>query len=255
MAVCVYALTSAAMPRAWPGRTAGLAGERLRALRVGRIIAIVGDLRRVPSADEPTLRRFDHVIRRLFRSVPALLPARFGTCFDTPDELTTVLRLRQASLGRALRLVRGRAQMTVRVIAPPRTAGSRRETRPARPNPTDPHDAARVSRASTRPQGVSSKVEGGSEPVVTEPFTSGADYLRRRAAERHVPGFEPVRTGVRRWIRAERVERRAAVATIYHLVPRAATTSYRAAVERAAAATGLQCVVTGPWPPYAFADW
>ena len=220
MAVCVYALASTAMPRGWPRRTAGLARERLRALRVGRIIAIVGDLRRVPSPDEPTLRRFDRVIRQLFLSAPALLPARFGTCFGTADELTTVLRLRQPSLRRALRRVRGRAQMTVRVI----------ETGRLKPAPP----SASHSR----------------------PVTGGADYLRRRAAEdRHVPGFEPVRASVGRWVRDERLERRARVATIYHLVPRAATTSYRAAVERAAADAGLQCVVTGPWPPYAFADW
>ena len=224
MKVWVYALTGAAMPQI--AQMAGIARERLRTVRVGRITAIVGHVRRVPAPDESTLRHFDRILRRLFAATPALLPARFGTCFDTLDDVTTVLSLRQASLWRALRLVRGRAQMTVRVI-----------TGRLKPAPTS-ESGAYVG------------------PGFSRPVTSGADYLRRRAAQEHdVPGFEPVRARVRRWVREERVERRAGVATIYHLVPRAATTAYRAAVEQSAAAAGLQCVVTGPWPPYAFTDW
>lgn len=241
MPQCVYALTSAAMPPI--SSITGIGRERLRTVRAGSITVIVGALRRAPGPDEATLRRFDRVVRQLFVAVPALLPVRFGTCFDTLDELTTVLRLRQASLRRAVRMVRGRAQMTVRVIAPHPEAGSR----PASPR------RQRTSRE-TGPAGPNG--EGGRELAASRPVTGGADYLRRRAAqERHVPGFEPVRARVRRWVRDERVEHRAGVATIYHLVPRTAATSYRAAVTRAAAAAGLQCVVSGPWPPYAFADW
>jgi hypothetical protein len=39
------------------------------------------------------------------------------------------------------------------------------------------------------------------------------------------------------------------------LVPRSAVAAYRAAVERAAAERGLRIVISGPWPPYAFANW
>jgi hypothetical protein len=210
------------MPQIAP--VAGIGGERLQIVRVGRITAVVGSLRRVPSPDESTVRRFDGVVRHLFRSVPALLPARFGTCFDTPEELITVLRLRQASLARALRLVRRRAQMTVRVV---------------------------TGRLKSAPANAHAYVGTGFSGPMT-----GADYLRRRAAaNRDVPGFDPVRRAVMRWVRDERVERRAGIVTIYHLVPRAATSRYRIAVERSAAAAGLRCIVTGPWPPYAFTDW
>jgi hypothetical protein len=86
----------------------------------------------------------------------------------------------------------------------------------------------------------------------------GGAYLRERAAaaarERDVPGFEPVRAAVRRWVRDERVEKREGVASVYHLVPRASADSYRTAAERAGADSGLRVVVTGPFPPYAFAD-
>jgi hypothetical protein len=222
MVVCVYALASAAMPPVTP--ITGIARERVRAVRVGGITAFVGRVRHMPAPHEPILRRFDRVVRHLFAAVPSLLPARFGTRFDTLDELTVVLSLRQASLRRALRVVRGRAQMTVRVVADR-----------SKPATTSPSRDSRVAAGLSRP---------------------GAEYLRRRAASaRHVAGFEPVRASVARLVRAEHVDHRAGVATIYHLVPRAAAVAYRGAVERSAAAAGLQCVVTGPWPPYAFTDW
>jgi hypothetical protein len=242
MVVCVYALASAVMPQVTP--ITGIARERVRAVRIGGITAFVGHVRRMPPPGEPILRRFDRVVRHLFVAVPALLPARFGTRFDTLDELTTVLRLRQASLRRALRVVRGRAQMTVRVVETDSAAGSLRETRPTKPNSIDRLDVGRGPR---------------SEPATIRPVTTGADYLRGRAEEaarqRAVIGFEPVRASVARLVRAEHVDHRAGVATIYHLVPRAAAVAYRAAVERSAAAADLHCVVTGPWPPYAFTDW
>ena len=88
--------------------------------------------------------------------------------------------------------------------------------------------------------------------------TQGTQYLQRRmadaAAARVVPTFEPIRATVRRYIRDERVETRGGVVTINHLVSRAAAARYRAAVERAADHNGVRLIVTGPWPPYAFAD-
>ena len=88
---------------------------------------------------------------------------------------------------------------------------------------------------------------------------TGTDYLRTRAAaaarEREVAGFEPIRSAVRRWIRDERVEKHARVASVYHLIPRASAESYRSAASRAAAASGTRSVISGPWPPYAFASW
>ena len=73
----------------------------------------------------------------------------------------------------------------------------------------------------------------------------------------HIPGAEPLRTAVARWVRAERVERhdRGRLAgSLYHLIPRGSAAAYRRAVERAALDERLTIVVSGPWPPYAFAD-
>ena len=225
MRLAVYALTDA---RRLPPAT-GVSGERLRLYREGSLAAVAGDVRRPPVPSPDNVRRYDGTMRRLAASTSALLPARFGTCVRDADELRFILRSRQPSLQRALARVRNRVQMTVRVLAvPPRRAANK---------------GSRGSRNNGRP---------GAQ------LGSGAQYLRHRAdaaaRERDIPGFEPVRASLQRWIRDERIEPRGSMVSVYHLIPRAAAERYQRALMRAATASDLRVVVTGPWPPYAFAD-
>lgn len=227
--LCVYALTA---DRAARIAVRGLSREPLRVIREGSVAAIVGTLPRAPRVTRDSLRGYDAVMRALAARFATLLPARFGTTFDDPVELVFVLRSRQASLRRALAQVRNRVQMTVRMV-----------------------EASGAGEAGEAP-GPGSKTPPPLLPA--PPAFRGTVYLAGRAAaaarEREVAGFEPIRAAVRRWIRDERVEKRAGVASIYHLVPRASADAYRAALERAAVASARRVVVTGPWPPYAFAE-
>ena len=59
---------------------------------------------------------------------------------------------------------------------------------------------------------------------------------------------------VRRFVKDERVERRAGIVTVNHLIPRASVPRYAAAIERAAVERHLRLMVSGPLAPYAFAD-
>jgi hypothetical protein len=184
----------------------------------GTLAAVVSDRPR-PSSSPANLRRYDRVMRELAARFPAILPARFGTSVEE-NELMFILSSRRASLARALTAVRGRVQMTIRVL--PRGAAE---------------DRAIVQ---------AEKERAG---VVT-----GRDYLAGKArAARAVAGFEPVRAAVARWVRDERVERRSGVSSVYHLIPRRSADSYRRAVQASAASAGLRLTVSGPWPPYAFA--
>ena len=239
MTLCVYALTGSAAglkPRrdepAPRVSVRGLAGERLRLVRESSLAAVVGDLSAAPRPSAENLRRYDQTMGRLAQSVPALLPARFGTCFESPEELRFVLRSRAATLRGALARVRRRAQMTVRIVDRGPLPGPLRGTRPT----------------------TSESREAGSGPA----RGPGATYLHDRAVasarERQVEGFEPVRDAVAKWLRDERVERRGGLVTVYHLIPRASAEQYRRTLTRAAAAAGFRVVVSGPWPAYAFAD-
>jgi hypothetical protein len=202
-------------------------GEPLRLINAGRVAAIAGEIPRHPAATVGRARRYDQVVRAIAQGPQPLLPARYGTCFRSIEELERTLQAREGALLRALSAVRGRVQMVVRVpdVSTDATAAPRA---PA-------HEAAGPARAAT-----------------------GAEYLLARAADaaraRHVAGFDPIRAAVRRWIRDEAVEKRGRVASVYHLIPRASAPAYEKAIRRAAAEAGARVVVTGPMPAYAFAD-
>lgn len=215
----VYALTDRA-PLVRSPR--GLEGERLRLEVIGSVGVILGDVRRRLPPSPDRLRGYDGIIRRLAQRRRAVLPARYGTILADAAELVLTVRAREAAWRRALSLVTRRVQMTVRVVPSDR---ERRRTR----RPTAAAGSARR--------------------------LTGTAYLRARASlGGDVPGVDRVREAVRRWVRDERVEQRAGIASVYHLVPRSSVEAYRRSVERVARSdAGLRLVVTGPWPPYAFA--
>ena len=197
-----------------------VAGERFSIVREGVLAAVVSDDARQRAPSPMNLRRYDRLVRELAERFPALIPARFGTLM-AEDELAFILSSRRAVLAAALKRVRNRVQMTIRVVP----------------------DGARQNSPTT------------DEPPVP---TTGRDYLiarsRAAASARAVPGFDPVRAAVSRWVRDERVEHQAGVSSVYHLIPRASVVVYRAALQRSAMAANVKAIVTGPWPPYAFAS-
>jgi hypothetical protein len=195
---------------------------------------VIGLVPRTPRPTAATLKRYDAAVRRLMETHGSVLPARYGTCAATLEELAATTLERREALRRALRLVRHRVQMTVRVFGP----GSDRGRTGVRPG-SDPGPTP------VRPR---SEYEYGA--------TQGRQFLQRRAAELQIPGAEPLRAAVKKWVRAERTERhdRGRLAgSMYHLVPRGAAPAYRSALQRAAIAADVTIVVSGPWPPYAFA--
>jgi Gas vesicle synthesis protein GvpL/GvpF len=227
--LCVYALISPVPARV---NLRGIAGERLRVMSAGGIGAVVGVLPRRPSPTLKNLRRYAAVIEAVAARTPAILPARFATTVADDDELAVILRTRPG-LRQRLRRVRGRAQMTIRVMG-------------SDPGDDATHGVRPLDTARTR----------GQTPRYES--TQGTQYLRQKMEDavraREIPGFGPIRDAVRPFVKEERVDKRGAVATINHLVARAAVDRYRAAVVRAAKTCGLRLIVTGPLAPYAFAD-
>jgi hypothetical protein len=225
--LCVYALVGSSRP---VPRQTGIAGEQLRAIAFDRVVAIVGDVRRRPQASTRNLREYATVVESIAARVPAILPVRFGTTFDDVTELMLVLRSQAPSMRRRLRAVRGRLQMTVRLVG------------------SDPHGRLRGRTPVTSRAGVRTRNKS----------TQGTRYLQQRLTmlrtAREVPELGAIRPAIRRFVKDERVERRSGIATVHHLIPRAMAERYRAAVECAAAESGVRLAVSGPFAPYAFAD-
>lgn len=222
--VCLYALVAGA---GRPVRAAGIGGERLRTVDVGGVRAVIGTVARAPKPSLAAMRRYDDIERAVMKAYGSMLPARFGTCAATVDELARAIRDRRLHIRRNLRLVQNRVQMTVRLMARP------------------------VTRSESSP----SQLRAGSEHG--DGTTQGTRYLQQRVAETRIPGADPLRAAVARWVRAERTERQSSgplAGTLYHLVPRSAVPAYCRAVGRTAAEGGLTILVSGPWPPYAFSE-
>ena len=220
MTVYVYALLGET-PR--PAAGAGLCAEPLRVLRVGDLIAAVGDMTEAPAISASTLRAHDSVVRRLAGGVDAILPVRFGALLPE-DALADVLTTRARELREALALVAGREQMTLRVLG----------------------DAVAPAQSTAA-------VDAAGE------LGPGARYLTERQAQwrraREVPELAALRPALAPLVRAERVVRHDTpplLASVYHLIDRGRAGDYQAAVE-AAAPGPIRVVATGPWPPYAFA--
>lgn len=105
------------------------------------------------------------------------------------------------------------------------------------------HDAVQLT---IRVSGTPQPVESAGGP--------GAKYLAARA--QRVPEIAPLTLATRAFVRAARAERRAvgaSFATVYHLVDRASLAEWRRAVKKTKL-EGVTITVSGPWPPYAFAD-
>ena len=142
-----------------------------------------------------------------------------------------ILRARAMSLRAALARLRGRVQMTIRIL----DAG---EARPAQPSKRTPGSEAATTK----------HARGGEDGP-------GAAYLRRRMSQdgevQHL--LAPVRRAVHRWVQGEEVTHRGGVVSVYHLVRRRSVAAYERALLGAAGEGALAIIVSGPFPPYAFA--
>jgi hypothetical protein len=182
-----------------------------------------------PAVTAAALARHDETVRRLASLVPALLPARFGEWLPDARVLAEALAPRAGEIVRALILVEGCVQMTLRVFGEPLAPGV-----PAPEVPIAAETAGKTGGIGTR-------------------------YLaaRRRAASPGLPEVAALREALRPLVRAERIERHEKgqlLASAHDLVRREEAGEYVRIVEGPAGTlAGRKVTVSGPWPPYAFA--
>ena len=200
-----------------PGRPMTIARHRLEILSVAGVGVAVERLDEPPAASEAALRTQHAIVERLHRRFDAVLPARFGS-FVPLEQLRQIVRPRRADLRKALRRVRGRVQMTVRIVTPAAT--------PA--------------------------------PIVVRTPPSGTDYLNARRAALSAsrpPLAAAVSAAVSPLVHDERVETDPAHGrtALFHMIERADARRYRASVRRVPVPRDEALTVTGPYAPFAFA--
>jgi hypothetical protein len=206
-AVYVYAFTDRWIAPLRLGTT------RLRAVPLDGLFAIASRRAASPALSEDALRRQHEAVERIAEVADAVLPARFGSLLDLED-LQRIAARRGDALRAGLARVRGRRQMTVRVL------GAERATVHEPPASGTDYLRARLR---------------------LDPAAAGAIDAIRRAVRPFVLE-ERVERGTG-----------ATLATAYHLVAVDDLDAYRAAAAAAARPiAGLAVRVSGPWPPFAF---
>jgi hypothetical protein len=83
----------------------------------------------------------------------------------------------------------------------------------------------------------------------------GTRYLEARRRSRALPELDPLRAALSGLIRAERIEQHTEpglLASVYHLIDRGGSESYRRAVE-STPLSGVRVTLSGPWPAWSFA--
>jgi Gas vesicle synthesis protein GvpL/GvpF len=215
-AIYVYALVDRKLPRM------RINGRTIESVAADDVFALAERTDRTPPISEEGLREQHDIILKLAERAPAILPARFGSLV-AEEELQKIVALRAVQLHTAFDLVRGRQQMTVRLIGATETARRSRS-----------HNATVVS-------------------------GHGARYLaeRRRAAGYPLPdAVLRLNAAVRSMVFAEKSEpgRGGVRAMVYHLIERGQSADYSRRLARVAAdVEPFAVAVSGPFPPFAFA--
>lgn len=206
--VYVFGLTARTQPPLM------VTGHHIEFIDVAGVQAAIERCPERPSLSEAALTSQHAIVMRLFEQADDLLPVRFGAWVEE-RELRDLLTTRRRAIERALDLVRGRVQMTVRF---PKAASTEA-----------------VAYSSDR--------------------ASGTAYLQaRREATRALPGEAArIATAVRDFVVAELSSPSSprASASLYHLIDRENVAPYRVAIARF---ESPEVAVSGPWPAFAFAS-
>ena len=102
-------------------------GHVIESIEMQGVYALVERSDRPPVVSEQALRDQHEVIAQLHARSDALLPARFGAFLDA-RELESIVEQRRKAIVEALRLVRGRSQMTIRLLVAEPTGAVRSVT-------------------------------------------------------------------------------------------------------------------------------
>jgi hypothetical protein len=193
----------------------GLGGAQLRTTACGEIAATFSRHRTLqPRATKRMVWAHEAVVRQLMARM-AVLPLRFGTMLAGEAALREVLDARHDALAEGLERVRGRVELSVRVLGEPPREASRAEV------------SGRAYLMARREAHHRSERAAGE---VHEPLAALSRDARLRA-----PAPPP------------------AILAAAYLVDRREVDAFKArVVALAAARDDLSIVGTGPWPPYSF---
>jgi gas vesicle protein GvpL/GvpF len=217
-----------------PAGLSGLAGERVRALLVDRLVAWVSDVAKALPVSVDGVRAHDAVVEAALETGTTPVPARFGQRFDSDDACRAALRNRAASVESLLADVQGSVEMTL--IVTPSTRRMLRDLEPVLPEMFDAETGTAPGRRyldSLRKREALTGAVRSAMDELTQALTRAAGALVRRTTVTDHTGSLPLRT-------------------ISHLIARDDLSAYNASVTAVEAGGDLRFLLIGPRAPYSF---
>jgi hypothetical protein len=196
----------------------GVDGRPLRALGDHGLVAVISDHDTRPAFTEDALWAYEHAVERLM-SHHVVLPARFGSTFETESAVRGLLLDRCEELTAAFERVRGAVELGVRASWPIAQGGS--------------------------------KVTG---PNAGTAYMLGRLEVDRRARE-IAARVDPVLGELARMSSCRVLVRPTVPVAAAYLVEHERVHEFVARVQELdATIEGAELVCTGPWPPYSFVE-
>ena len=199
------------------GDIAGLRGiqdEPLTRFSFRDALVIGGEITALPTIDAETLKAQDALVRALHDRSAALLPMRFG--MTIPEVAAIHAALANLSIMRKLQEVRGREQMTLRVLG------------------ADPSD-----------QSAENQTSGTAYLMARAKQRWPSDEMRAVSS-----GAASLVRGVH----VDSIHQQGVHGSLYHLIDRGQSEEYTRMIQMSAAQVPhVRVIITGPSPAYAFA--
>jgi hypothetical protein len=241
MSLYVYCLGDGLRESAFEG-LAGVGGARVRVLTLGGFAAVVSE-----AGDEAAAVNEENLLAHNRVNAAALaaatpLPCRFGTR-AAAERLAEYVSANEAALSAALARVRGRVEMSVKLML--KAEGQKPEVE---------GEGGESPRASAGGAGRGAAGAGTAFLLKKRREMLGEEGARRRA-EGAAAWLAEGLAGLARETAERLSPSEAIIVRAAHLVERARVSEYRARLRSLAAGRGdLRLLVSGPWPPYSFGD-
>lgn len=223
MSLYAYCVTRLEKDEDW-AVFSGVADRPVFALRHQKIALLASRMERVRLEEPRHVVQHGQVVRRIFEK-RTVLPFRFGTQFATEEEATAVLRQNHDQFLEAIRLLRGKAELHVRVQFSVGGAPKPAKTQPGR------------LVVSGQGYGIapSAPANGGNQAALT-------DLVTRRLRE--------IFGGLDEQVSTRESANGQVLMDLRYLVER--SQAAKPATLAIPGIAGCQVQVTGPWPPYHF---
>ena len=214
----------------------GIQGKTVLVADRSGLGAAVSEIAQIdPVPDVATVLTYEGVVEYLFGQ-QTIIPMRYGCTVPDRTELDALLDGRHKDCEALLHRLDGLAEMGIQFAASTCDAGPAVDSPEVQPAYSHPSDRSGVSYLLAKKQhyGSADRVaEARNQRVMTVCQALSGRFVRHKV--------EPPAS-------------RAPVVSIYFLVPRGSVESFREASRRCLEARLTKLVVSGPWPPYNFAD-